>query len=157
MPPRARTPKIACVERLIAFRVEVRVGLIKHDQERIAIERPRQGDALALARRKRGAPFADLCLVAVRQPQNELMDAGRVRRGDQRLRIGLRLEAGDVLRHRSGEQLDILRQVADVAAQRLRAPVFERGAVEPNLAARRRPHADNPAHQTRTCPRRSGR
>ena len=52
-------------QRLVAFRVEVGIGLVEHDQERIAIERARQRDALRLAGRQRAAMVADLGLVAV--------------------------------------------------------------------------------------------
>ena len=44
------------------------------------------------------------------------------RRRDDQFRIGIALEAGDVLRHRSGEQLDVLRQVADMAGRACRDP-----------------------------------
>lgn len=50
-----------------AFRVEVRIRLIKHEQERIAIERPGESDALALSRGKHRAAFAHRRVVAFRQ------------------------------------------------------------------------------------------
>ena len=46
MPPRARTPRIARGQRLFAFGIEIGVRLVEHDQERIAVERARQRDAL---------------------------------------------------------------------------------------------------------------
>ena len=59
------------------------------------------------------------------------------------------MEAGDVLGDRSGEQLDILRQVADVLAQLLGQPLVEGRAVEADLAAPGRPHADEHAGERR--------
>ena len=40
---------MAARQRRFAFGVEIGVRLVEHDQERIAVERPRQRDALALA------------------------------------------------------------------------------------------------------------
>ena len=36
-------------ERLVAVGVEIGIGLVEHDQERVAVERARERDALALA------------------------------------------------------------------------------------------------------------
>ena len=62
-------------ERLVALRVEIRVRLIEHDQERIAIERPRQRNALGLTGRKRAAAFADLGLIAFGQAHDQIVHA----------------------------------------------------------------------------------
>ena len=43
--------------------------------------------------------------------------------------------AGDVLGHRAGKQLDILRQVADMTAEIVGLPLVEGGAVEAYRAA----------------------
>ena len=52
-------------EGLLALAVEIRIRLVQHDQERIAIERAGQRDALPLAGREHGPAFADLGLVAL--------------------------------------------------------------------------------------------
>ena len=52
-------------QRLARRRVEVRVRLVEHDQERVAVEGAGQRDALALAAGQRGAAVADLGVVAV--------------------------------------------------------------------------------------------
>ena len=62
---------------------------------------------------------------------------------------GVLVEAGDVLSDRAIEQLDVLRQIADVAAERFGVPMFERGMVEPHRAAKRGPRADDGAYQRR--------
>src|SRR5690606_41817520 len=41
-----------CGQGGLPFRLEIRVGFVEHNQEWIAIERPRKADALALAARK---------------------------------------------------------------------------------------------------------
>ena len=77
------------------------------------------------------------------------MDAGAARGRDDVHRIGIGLEARDVLSDCSGEQRDVLRQVADVAAERVGLPLRERSAVEPDGAARRLPRADQRARERR--------
>ena len=77
------------------------------------------------------------------------MHAGRLAGGDDRVARRVVLEARDILPDRAGEQLDILRQVADVLAELGRHPLIERGAVEADLAARGRPHADDHARKRR--------
>ena len=52
-------PRRACsavAERLFAGAVEVGIGLVEHQQLRLAVQRPRQGDALALAGREQAPP-----------------------------------------------------------------------------------------------------
>ena len=60
----------------LALVVEIGVRLVEHDQERVAIERARQRDALALSARERFAAFADRGVIAVRQPEDQLVRAG---------------------------------------------------------------------------------
>ena len=107
-------------QRRVALGVEVGVGLVEDDEERVAIERAGQRDALALAGGERGAALADLRRVAVGEVKDEVMDARRLRRLDDLLRLRVRVETGDVLGDRAGEELDVLRQVADVLAERCR-------------------------------------
>ena len=49
--------------------------------------------------------------------------------------VGLSLEPADILGDGAVEQLDVLRQIADMPAERLRRPLVERRAVQPHLAA----------------------
>ena len=75
------------------------------------------------------------------------MHAGHLRRLDDRRRRRV-AEAGDVLAHRAGEQLDVLRQVAEVAAESSRSQVCSRRR---RAAPRRvrRPDADQEPRQGR--------
>src|SRR5215831_19044651 len=66
-PPACAHAQDRAGERLVAFTVEIGIGLIQHDQERIAIERARERDPLPLPGRERLAALADLGIVAVRQ------------------------------------------------------------------------------------------
>ena len=78
-------------ERFVALGVEIGVRLVQHDQERIAVERARERDALRLPGRERGAAFADLGLVALGQADDQIMDAGR--RGCRDDRLGDRADS----------------------------------------------------------------
>ena len=70
---------------------------------------------------------------------------------------GSGVEAGDVLRHRAGEKLHVLRLVADMRAERLRLPLIERCPVKPHAAAERLPDADEKPQRATTFPTRSAR
>ena len=129
--------------------VETRIGLVEHHEEGIAIERTRQADPLALSRRQGGATLAHLGLIAVRQAEDQLVDTGGLRRRDHLRRVRLRLQPGDVLRDRAGEQLHVLRQVADMLAQRLGRPLVERRPIDPDLAGDGPPDADEGPGQRR--------
>ena len=140
-------------QRHVAVGVEIGIGLVEHHQERIAVERARQPDQLPLPGRECCAAVADPRLETVRQAQDHVFDAGRLCCREDGLRIGVRVEAADVLGNRAVEQFDVLRQIADVAAERLDVPLLERGLVEPDRAAQRGPGADKGAHQRRLAGR----
>ena len=63
------------------FRIERRGGLVEQDDRRVADQRPRHRDALALAAGQLGAEFADRGIVAEREAHDEIMGAGRFCRG----------------------------------------------------------------------------
>jgi hypothetical protein len=69
----------------------------------------------------------------MRQAEDHLVDAGKAGRLEQLLRLGL-LEAADVLADRAREQLDILRQVTDEAAEMAAVPEPDVGAVDADEA-----------------------
>ena len=139
-------------QRLLAFVVEVGIRLVEHHQPRLAVERARERDALPLAGRKRLAGFADLGVVALGQAQDELVHV-RALRGAHHFG-GVRLaEARDVLRHRAAEELDVLRQVAEVRPQTLARPRRHVGAIEAHHAGSRLPYADDQARERRLARR----
>ena len=91
-------------------------------------------DALALAAGKRLAALADQRVVAVGQPQDELVRVRGAGGGDDLGARRVRLAVGDVLGDGAEEQERLLQHEADVAAvvgDRKRADV---GAVDPDRA-----------------------
>ena len=139
-------------QRLLAFVVEVGVRLVEHHQARLAVQRARERDALALAGRERLPGFADLGVVALRQAQDELVHVRALRGADHLGGVGL-AEARDVLGHRAAEELDVLRQVADVRSEPLARPGRDVGAVQAHHAGSRLPDADDQARERRLARR----
>ena len=127
-------------QRRLALVVEVGVGLVEHHQEGIAVERARQPDALALPARKRQAALADPRLVALGHLHDHLVHAGGRRRGHHRRRILGRGEARDRLGDGRIHQADVLRQVADMAAEVAGAPLGQVRPVEAHRPAQHRQH-----------------
>ncbi len=135
------------LQRRLALAVEVGVGLIEDDQERLAVDGARERDALALPAREDRPFLADPGVVAVGQPQDHFVRAGGPGRLQHRVGVGREAHARNVLGHAPVEQVDGLRDEADVTAEQLRVPLLELGAVEPHAALRRQPQADEGAHQ----------
>ena len=120
-------------ERRFALSVEVGVRLVQHDQEGIAIERPGQRHPLPLTCRKDIAALANSGFVTLRKTHDHGVHAGRLCGSNDALAAGVGIEAGDVFSDRSVEQLDVLRQVADMLAKDVRAPLVESGSVEADV------------------------
>src|SRR5258708_966184 len=81
------------------------VGLVENADERLLVERTREGDPLALPSGQGGSVLADLGLVALRQVQDHLVNRAGLGGGDDRIVVGLGFEAADVLGHGPGEKL----------------------------------------------------
>ena len=96
---------------------------------------------LPLPARERLPALADARVVALRQAHDQLVHARLLGRLMTASGSALGLEAGDVLADGAVEQLDVLRQVADVPAERLGRPLIERRPVQAHAAPRRPPHA----------------
>ena len=134
-------------QRALAFVVEIGIRLVEHNEKGVAKERARQSDALSLSARERFSSFADRGVIAVRQPEDHIVCAGGA--GRTQHSIGIRLDAHscDVFRDGAVEQLDRLRDEADMLAELLRIPVVERGTVQAHVALGRPPDAHESAHQ----------
>ncbi len=76
------------------------------------------------------------------------MHAGALRGDHDLLRIDL-AKACNVFTDGAAEQLDILRQITDIRAQLILAPLINIRAIQPHLAGSRRPDANDQARQCR--------
>ena len=117
------------LHQLLAFGIERRGRFVEQQQRRIAQDRARDRNALALAARQRDAALAGLGVILLRQPVDEL---GRERQLGRVLDIGvarLRPAEADVVGDRRGKDHGVLRHQRDVLAQRDRIDGGQRHAV----------------------------
>ena len=103
------------VDLLLDARVDRRRRVVEQQDLRVGEQRARQRDALALTAREREALLADDGVVAVGQPQDELVRFGGARRG---LDLGSAVASGRpnamLARDRVGEEERVLEHDADV-------------------------------------------
>ena len=118
-------------------------------QRGVAVEGAGQADALTLTAGQDRARLTDLGGVALRQALDQFVDACHLRRPDDVVedrRVELR-ETADIFGDGTGEEFDVLRQVADVPTPVLRRPLGDAHAVEHYAAASRSPGAGQHAGQ----------
>ncbi len=128
-----------------ALRIEVGIRLVEDHEEGVAVQGAGEADALALSGGETRAVLADARVVALGQAQDQFVDTGRPRRRDGLGGIRPVLEPGDVLRDRAGEQLHLLREIAEMRTQGLARPLVEGRPVDADLPMRGRPDADQGA------------
>ncbi len=119
-------------------RVDGRGRVVEDEDPRIDGERARDRDALALAARERDAALADHRVVALRQPLDELVrlrERAPPARPPRRVSVG-RGRRAMFSRTRRGEEERILRDDADLAAERGERHVADVDAVERHASAR---------------------
>jgi hypothetical protein len=127
---------------ILAVGVEVRIGLIEHNQKRVAEDSSCKANPLALARGKGHTALADARRVSLRQAQDNVVHASNLSGLQYRVRRRPLIEPADILGHRALEQCHVLRQVADMAPQILVAPLIDGSSVEPHDAMLGRPDSD---------------
>ena len=114
----------------LALGIERGGRLVEQEQRRVAQDRARDRDALALAAGERDAALADRRLETLRQAVDEF---GRQRKLGGALDLGVarvRPAEADVVGDRRGEDHRVLRHQRDAPAQRERIGVGDRHAVE---------------------------
>ena len=120
----------------LALGVERGGGLVEQQQRRVAQDRARDRDALALAARQRHAALADRRVVALRQALDELVGKRLLGRAPH-VGVGrLRPAEPDVVGGGRTEHDGILRHQRDAPAQLHRVGIRDAHAVERNHAAR---------------------
>ena len=95
--------------------------LVEDQDARVGEQRARERDELPLAEREAEAALAELRVVAVLEPLDELVGADRARGGDDLLARRVGPAEGDVVGDRAGEEEALLRHDPELAAQRLLA------------------------------------
>ncbi len=131
----ASRPQLAngAIERKLAFPIEMRVGLVEHDQKWLAEDSPRQRNALALPSRQIYTVRADDGFVSLGKQQDQLVHTGELGGRNDRFRGRILAEARDILPNCPTEELQVLRQVTDMGSEILFAPLLQGGAIEPHF------------------------
>ena len=153
----ARQPLQRLLHRALALGVERAGRLVEQQDRRVAQDRAGDREALALAAGEHHAALADLGVVALRQPGDEL-----VRRGGAGRRLdlgvaGLRPAEADVLARRGGEDHRLLRHQRDCAAQVGARQLAQVDAVERRRGRRPGRRSAAAAGRSWSCRRRTGR
>src|SRR5262249_20627689 len=103
----------------LGFRIERRGRLVEQDDGRVADQRARDGDALALAAGELKPLFTDRGGVAARKRRDEIMSVRGLGGGND-LGVGRAWFAkGDVVANRAAEQVYVLAHIGEMMAQRL--------------------------------------
>jgi len=135
-------------QRGLAHVVQIGVRFVEDDDAGVTVHGARQPDALALPAGKQAAGFAHCGVVAAREVQDHVMHPGTCGGLDYLVRVD-RPEAGDILGDGPVEQLDILRQIAQMRPQLVPVPALNRLAVDQHLAFDVRPNPHQRARQRR--------
>ncbi len=118
------------LDQSLALGVERGGRLVEQKERRVAQDRARNGDALALAARQRDAALAELRLESVRQPADEFGGMSKLRGALDLGVVGVGPAEADVFARGRGEHHGVLRHQRDAGAQSLRIGRFDRYAVE---------------------------
>ena len=113
--------------------VQTGIGFVEDHQGRHPVECSRQTNSLPLPTREALSAITNLRVIAFRHGLNHRVHAGHLRRRNHHPFID-GLKAGDILGNRSGKQLDILGQIADVPSELLVVPVRQCGAINSNIS-----------------------
>jgi len=109
-------------------------GFVQDHHRWIGYSAARDGDQLALSLGQFAFGAGDLCLISLRQPADESMGVGQLRRFDHFLVGGIRPAVADIVQDASGEKAGILQDHAQRAPQIRFSDVLDRDAVIQNLS-----------------------
>ncbi|ESZ66060.1 hypothetical protein X727_28010 [Mesorhizobium sp. L103C119B0] len=99
-----------------AFRVEMDIGFIQHNKERVSIKGTGKTDKLALPGGKCRSDLTNRSFVSVLKSEDQFVRARCFRRGDNSLRVRIIFKTSDVFGNGAIEQFNTLWQIADVTA-----------------------------------------
>jgi hypothetical protein len=135
------------LESLLGRVIEVGVWLVEYNETRRAIESPRQGNHLLLSTRQDIASRPNLGIITIGHLEHHLMRADQFCGGDDLFRINIS-QAGNILGYRSLQELDFLRDIAQMRAQFFMRPIGNLHAIEANRSLVRFPNAHKRPRQT---------
>ena len=127
--------------KLLADRVEMRGGLVEHQDRRVLQEGARDGDALSLTAGKLHATLAHARPQTIRQLGHELREGGLAQRELDLLTRRIGLGEADVRLQRVVEQIGVLRDQGDAAAKAIQRQFAQIDAIQPDRTLFRVPEA----------------
>src|SRR5437867_962923 len=107
------------LQSLLGHRIDRAGGFIEDENPRIGDDRANKTDELALALRQAGAALANMRVIALRQPLDELMRTQSPGDLDDLWPGGLRTRVQEILQNGAAEQEIILKHNAHLLMQRL--------------------------------------
>ena len=120
----------------LALVVEGAGGFVQNEDGRVLQEDPRDRNALLLTARELDAPLTHIGIKTVLQGADKALCARQTGRFDNFLPGRAGLTVGDVIRHRTAEQVDVLLDDADVLPQALEGDVLDVLPVDEDAASR---------------------
>ena len=120
----------------LALVVEGAGGFVQNEDGRVLQEDPRDRNALLLTARELDAPLTHIGIEAVLQGADKALCARQTGRLDNFLPGRAGFAVGDVIRHRTAEQVDVLLDDADVLPQALEGDVLDVLPVDEDTASR---------------------
>ena len=145
------------LDQVLALAVERAGGFVQDQDARVAQERARDGDALALPAGELGAALAEQRVVALGQLHDELLGVRGACYPAQRFVAGVGPAVQDVVAHAAREQHGVLGDDADLAAQRPQGHVAQIVAVDRDAPGVGIEEARDELNQRRLARRRSAR
>ncbi len=107
----------AVLDQLLGAGVDGGGGLVQDQHRRVGHGRPGDGQQLPLALGQVGAVAGEHGVVPIGQAADEAVGVGQLGGGDALLVGGVQVAVADVLHHRAGEQVGVLEDDAQAAAQ----------------------------------------
>ena len=134
-------------DRRFRLRVDRARRLVQDEDRAVLQESAGKGDALALAARKLPTALADLCVIAAREPDDEIVGVRSLRRGNDRVAADPVVAVRDVLGDARGEEHRILQHDRELPAEILQLVIAEVDAVEQDRTGCRVVEAHEQVHQ----------
>ena len=127
--------------RSLTFAIKIGVGFIEYNVFRVAKHCAGESDPLLLSTREQRSAVSNVCIVSFGETNNEFVGIGGLCRGND-LFVACLLITRNVLAHRTRQQFDVLRHVADMGPEIRARPCGNIDAVETDFSRRGQPYPD---------------
>ena len=119
----------------LALCIKVRIRFIEHDKERRTVHGSGECHALPLTCGENSLRGADFGFIALGQPEDQLVNAGKFCGCDDLSTTGIGIKASNVFGDGAIEQGNVLRQISKMGAQCVHIPMLDVRVVQTNSTA----------------------